>query len=146
MPPRTKSAPRSLRHAHSLPARVDTITSPENRWLKTFRAALRRPGPPDDGWVGIEGPRLVAEALPSDLEVSDFFVSPSRERHLEATGSSSFSGLQILRTTDRLFSGVAGTETPQGIAALVRPRPGTLDDLLRGGVPLVVVLIGVQDP
>jgi TrmH family RNA methyltransferase len=146
MPPRKKSASRALHHAHSLPARGDTITSPENRWLKTFRAALRRPGPPDDGWVGIEGPRLVAEALRSDLEVSALIVSPSGERHLEATGSSSFSGCQILRTTDRLFSGIAGTETPQGIAALVRPRPATFDDLLRGGVPLVVVLVGVQDP
>ena len=146
MPPRKKSASRALHHAHPLPARGDTITSPENRWLKTFRAALRRPGPPDDGWVGIEGPRLVAEALRSDLEVSALIVSPSGERHLEATGSSSFSGCQILRTTDRLFSGIAGTETPQGIAALVRPRPATFDDLLRGGVPLVVVLVGVQDP
>jgi TrmH family RNA methyltransferase len=146
MPPRAKSAPRDLRPAHSRSARAETITSPENRWLKAFRAALRHPGAPDDGWVGIEGPRLVAEALCSGLEVSALLVSPSGERHLEAIGASGFSGLQVLRTADRLFAGVAGTETPQGIAALVRPRPSTFDDLLRGGVPLVVVLVGVQDP
>src|SRR5450432_3838641 len=55
-----------------------------------------------------------------------------------------------LRTTDRLFEGIADTEHPQGVAALVAPRAATLDDILR--VPgeacsvLLVVLAGVQDP
>jgi len=30
--------------------------------------------------------------------------------------------IPILRTTDRLFEGVADTEHPQGVAALVKPR------------------------
>src|SRR5262249_34872860 len=51
-------------------------------------------------------------------------------------------------TTDRLFEGIADTEHPQGVAALVRPRAATLDDLLRSSScsPLLVVLAGVQDP
>jgi TrmH family RNA methyltransferase len=40
---------------------------------------------------------------------------------------------------------LAATETPQGLAALVRPPAATLDDLLRG-VPLILILAGVQDP
>ncbi|HJY85300.1 MAG TPA: RNA methyltransferase, partial [Candidatus Acidoferrales bacterium] len=36
-------------------------------------------------------------------------------------------------------------QTPQGIAALVFPRVASFDDLVRG-CPLVVVLVGVQDP
>ena len=56
----------------------------------------------------------------------------------------------VLRTTDRLFEGVADTEHPQGVAALVAPRAATLDDLLRvhgeACSPLLVVLAGVQDP
>ena len=52
----------------------------------------------------------------------------------------------MLRTSDRLFDSVTGTETPQGIAALVRLRETSFDDLLKGGTPLVVLLIGVQDP
>ena len=52
----------------------------------------------------------------------------------------------MLKTTARLFESVAGTEHPQGIAALVRPREWTFDDLVRDGAPLVVVLVGVQDP
>jgi TrmH family RNA methyltransferase len=40
---------------------------------------------------------------------------------------------------------VAATEAPQGIAALVKPRAATLDDLLHG-TPLILLLAGVQDP
>jgi TrmH family RNA methyltransferase len=50
-----------------------------------------------------------------------------------------------LRTTDRLFDGLAATEAPQGIAALVHVRQASFDDIARG-CPLLVVLAGVQDP
>src|SRR2546425_13202002 len=55
-----------------------------------------------------------------------------------------------LRTTDRLFEGLADTEHPQGVAALVKPRAVSFDDLVRDPAaacaPLLVVLAGVQDP
>jgi TrmH family RNA methyltransferase len=55
-----------------------------------------------------------------------------------------------LRTTDRLFEGLADTEHPQGVAALVKPRETSFDDLVRppasACAPLLVVLAGVQDP
>jgi len=58
--------------------------------------------------------------------------------------------IPILRTTDRLFEGLADTEHPQGVAALVTPRAAAFDDLLRSPgeacSPLLVVLAGVQDP
>jgi TrmH family RNA methyltransferase len=55
-----------------------------------------------------------------------------------------------LRTIDRLFEGLADSEHPQGVAALVKPRETSFDDLVRAPVsacaPLLVVLAGVQDP
>ncbi len=53
--------------------------------------------------------------------------------------------MRVLRTTDRLFAGVADTQAPQGVAALIYPRRAVLEDIIRG-LPLVVVLVGVQDP
>jgi RNA methyltransferase, TrmH family len=114
-------------------------------------------------WIGIEGPHLVTEAIRSGLTVAAILASETGERYLESTESalalraSEAHGhpllpahqprrTQILRTTDRLFESVAGTKTPQGIAALVTPRSWTFDDLLAEGVALVVVLAGVQDP
>jgi TrmH family RNA methyltransferase len=134
--------------------RPETLSSRENSWLKRFRAALRGSGPDDEGWAGIEGARLVEDALRSGLETAAILASASGERHLErlahwlepAAGLQTEHRPRLLQTSDRLFASVSGTETPQGIAALVRPRAFTFDDLLRGDVPLIVVLVGVQDP
>jgi TrmH family RNA methyltransferase len=124
--------------------RVSVITSRDNRWLKRFRACLG--GDEDgDGVVGVEGVRLVEAALGSGLPVEALLVSDSGERHLARLAASIASEMQILRTTDRLFAGIADTQTPQGVAALVRPKVATVEDILRG-VALVAVLAGVQDP
>jgi len=139
---------------------MTNITSRDNKWLKSFRAALRGkgPDPSKNAPIGIEGPRLVEEALRSGLEVQALLVSESGERDAAAilkAASESEAGIprsQILRTTDKLFESVSGTEAPQGVAALFRQPTWGLDDVLhgvgatRGNSPLVVVLAAVQDP
>jgi TrmH family RNA methyltransferase len=120
------------------------ITSRDNRWLKRFRSALSGEHA-GDGLVGVEGVRLVEAALGSGLPVEALLVSNSGERHLPRLAPLLASGAQILRTTDRLFAGLADTQTPQGVAALVQPKTATVEDVL-GGIALVVVLVGVQDP
>jgi TrmH family RNA methyltransferase len=125
-------------------ARVpESIASRDNRWLKQFRAALTGEHPGE--LAGIEGARLVETALRSGVEVSAVLVSESGERHLERLRQWIPSSARILRTADRLFAYAAATEAPQGIAALVRPVSATFDDLVHG-VPLVLLLAGVQDP
>src|SRR3977135_3743297 len=123
---------------------MSRITSRDNRWLKRFRACLggEEGG---DGIVGVEGVRLVEAALGSELAVEALLVSESGELHLARLSGSILAELQILRTTDRLFAGIADTQTPQGVAALVRPKVATVEDVLKG-VALVAVLVGVQDP
>ena len=136
----------------------DVITSRDNKWLKQFRAALRGTGPRDGEPIGVEGPKLIEEALRSGLQAEALLVSEGAEREagriLRAAGGSD-AGIprsRVLRTTDKLFEGVAGTDTPQGVAALFRQREWEFDDVLRGpremrsSSPLVVVLAEVQDP
>ena len=120
------------------------ISSRDNRWLKRFRACLSGEGG-EDGIVGVEGMRLVEAALGSGSDVEALLVSVSGERHLTRLAGSIAPDMQILRTTDRLFAGVADTQTPQGVAALVRAKIATIEDVARG-VALVVILVGVQDP
>jgi TrmH family RNA methyltransferase len=120
------------------------ITSRENRWLKRFRAALSGERA-DDGIVGVEGVRLVEAAIGSGLLVEGLLVSESGERHLPRVASVLASAVPVLRTSDKLFTSIADTRTPQGIAALVQPRPATIEKLLPG-TALLVVLVGVQDP
>ncbi len=129
------------------------ITSRDNRWLKEFRVALRGGLPTESGFVGVEGVRLVEEALRSGCAIEAVLFSESGERNHERLApllDRPEIAIPILRTTDHLFEGVADTEHPQGVAALVKPRVASFDDLLRVGEgvcsPLLVVLAGVQDP
>jgi RNA methyltransferase, TrmH family len=139
--------------ANAPSAAPGVLTSRDNRWLKQFRLALRGGLPTESGAVGVEGVRLVEEALRSGCPVEAVLFSESGERHRERLApliSRPEIAFPTLHTTDRLFEGLADTEHPQGVAALVRPRETTFDDLLRTPAsacsPLLVVLAGVQDP
>jgi RNA methyltransferase, TrmH family len=129
------------------------LTSRDNRWLKEFRLALRGGLPTENGFVGVEGARLVEEALRSGCRIQAVLFSESGERHHERLASlidRPEMAFPVLRTTDRLFEGLADTEHPQGVAALVHPRETSFDDLVRtpgsACAPLLIVLAGVQDP
>ena len=140
----------------------ETITSRENKWLKIFRAALRGTGPTEGEPIGVEGPKLVEDALRSGLEAEALLVSEAGEADLDRilrAASESEAGIprsRVMRTTEKLFASVAGTETPQGVAALFRQRAWEFDDVvrgaaradgaLRGDAALVVVMAAVQDP
>jgi TrmH family RNA methyltransferase len=128
----------------SMKANAAVITSRENSWLKRFRAALSGERG-EDGMVGVEGVRLVEAALGSRLSVEALLVSESGTRHLSRVAPLLAADAPVLRTSDKLFAGVADTQTPQGIAALVRPRMATIETLM-AGTPMLVALVGVQDP
>jgi TrmH family RNA methyltransferase len=129
------------------------ISSRDNRWLKEFRMALRGGLPTENGFVGVEGARLVEEALRSGCRIQAVLFSESGKRHhqrLSPIIDRPEMAFPTLYTTDRLFEGLADTEHPQGVAALVHPRETSFDDLVRAPAsacsPLLVVLAGVQDP
>jgi TrmH family RNA methyltransferase len=135
------------------PRLSESIESRENRWLKRFRAALagdslEHRGESSDipgDVIGIEGARLVETGLRSGVGIVAVLFSETGMKYASHLAKLIAPEVRVLRTTDRLFASVAGTETPQGVAALVRPRVATFDDLVTG-IPLVLVLAGVQDP
>ena len=153
----------SRRPQHAPPARErdtrsDVITSRDNKWLKKFRVALRGTGPAADEPIGLEGPKLIEDAVLFGLVTEALLVSDAGESHLEQilrAATQSETGIarsRVLHTTDKLFASVAGTEAPQGVAALVHQHAWGFEDVLRGPgpmrevPPLVVVMVGVQDP
>jgi TrmH family RNA methyltransferase len=142
---------------------ADLITSRENRWIKMFRAGLRGSGPSGDEPIAVEGPKLIEDALRCGIAAEAVLISESSERELESilrAASDSESGIarsRVLRTTDRIFEGLSGTDSPQGVAALFRQPIWAFEDILgrasrepgsqaRTEPPLVLVMAGVQDP
>lgn len=158
--PRPPRRPRfsSRTAARSLSGRQpESISARENHWLKRFRTAMA--GPPASGEIsiGIEGARLVEEALRSDIKVEAILVSESGRKHLGRIIPRIGRETRLLSTSDALFQSIAVTETTQGVAAIVWPRRAALDDLYGGNnsarspakankSTLIVVLVGLQDP
>src|SRR5260370_35283401 len=111
------------------------ITSRDNRWLKEFRIALRGGLPTETGFVGVEGVRLVEEALRSGCPIEAVLFGETGERHHERLApliDRPEIAIPILRTSDRLFEAVADTEHPPGDAPPVKPRGATIHDTRPG--------------
>lgn len=96
-----------------------------------------------------EGVRLVEEAVAAGVPMRGAVVSAG----LAATprGAALVAGLAARAVPmeeigDRPFAELAGTETPQGIIAIVEPRRWSLADLRPGRGAPVLVLDAVQDP
>jgi TrmH family RNA methyltransferase len=124
--------------------KVEVISSPANPLLKEIRRAIVRGSTTEDGYCVAESFHLLEEALRSDCEVGAVLaadaVRQTVENHIKR-----LSRVRVAVLPGDLFQRVVGTETSQGVLALVRPPTWQLENLFRGQ-SLVVVLDGVQDP
>jgi RNA methyltransferase, TrmH family len=125
-------------------AKPEIVTSAANPLLKDIRRAITRGGLTAEGWCVAETFHLLEEALRSDCEVKVVLVAESvrstAEGHVRGLGRT-----KVVVAPDALLAAVSGTETSQGVIALVKPVAWRLEQLFRGS-PLVVVLDGLQDP
>ena len=123
---------------------VQRLTSPSNVLLKAVRKAVTQGTATPDGCSVAETFHLLDEALRSDCEVRVVLAAESvRDRVEQALGGRPDVRLAIL--PDALLDRLSDTQSSQGVLALVRPPVWRMDDLFRG-LPLLVVLDGVQDP
>lgn len=125
-------------------AKAETITSAANPLIKDVRRAIARGSLTEEGWCVAETFHLLEEALRSDCEVKMVLAAESVRSAAEAHVKR-LAGVKVAVLPDALFQTIAGTQTTQGVMALVRPPEWKLEQLFRGN-PLVVVLDGLQDP
>ena len=125
-------------------AKAERISSAANPLLKDVRRAAARGCLTSEGCSVAETFHLLEEALRSDCEVCAVLAAESVLSAVEAHVRR-LPRVRVAVMPDALFQGVAGTETSQGVIALVRPPVWTIEQLFRGA-SLVVVLDGLQDP
>jgi TrmH family RNA methyltransferase len=122
----------------------EIITSAANPLLKDVRRAIARGGLTQQGWCVAETFHLLKEALRSDCAVKMVLaaesVLPAAEEHLGGLPA-----VKLAVLPDALFQSISGTETSQGVIALVNPPEWRLEQLFRGNA-LLVILDGLQDP
>ena len=123
--------------------KAETITSAANPLLKEVRRAVRRGSLTEGGWAVAETFHLLDEALRSACEMKMVLAAESALPELDRLPGRD--RIRVVALADKLFQSISGTETAQGVIALVKPREWKLEELF-GAAPLVVVLDGMQDP
>lgn len=127
--------------------RLRRIEGRHNALVKDLRQGFAHAERTSAGDCAIEGVRIIEEAIRSGLRISALFVRESAMDRAERLLPQISSHAETLLLPDKLFDGAVPSDTPQGVAALVRLKEFSLDDVLeRVQVGPLVVVAGLQDP
>jgi TrmH family RNA methyltransferase len=140
------------------------VQSRQNRRVKELRASFSPGNRNETGQVGIEGEHLLIEAIRSGIEIVAVFVRSGSEDLLARIGDridervgpnealvpfvapELAPEIDILEIPEDVFASAVTTESPQGVAALVKPRVFSLAQILAVPKTLIVVAAALQDP
>jgi TrmH family RNA methyltransferase len=126
--------------------RLRHISSRQNALVKALRAAFHDGELTADGDCAVEGIKILEEAIRSSLRISAVFVSESARDRVNRLLPQLSSHTETLLLPDDIFRSAVTTESPQGIAGLVRVQQAKMDAMLDAMEPLIIVAAGLQDP
>src|SRR5271170_4040115 len=133
--------------ASSAQQRLRRIEGRHNALVKELRQAFAHAELTDEGDYAVEGLRIVEEAIRSGLRFKAVFFKESAQNLAERLLPQIGANVDTLLLPDKLFDAAVPSETPQGVAALVRVKNFSLDDLIeRLQVGPILVVAGLQDP
>jgi RNA methyltransferase, TrmH family len=133
--------------ALSVRNRLRRVEGRHNPLVKQLRQAFSRSELTDAGDCAIEGLRILEEAIRSGLRFSSVFFRESAQDRANRLLPQIGAQVETLLLPDKLFDSLVPSESPQGVAALVRLKEFSLDDVTeRLQVGPLVVLAGLQDP
>jgi TrmH family RNA methyltransferase len=125
--------------------RVRHVSSRQNALVKDLRRAFTR-GELVDGMCAIEGVRVIEEAIRSGVRFRALFYAESAEPRMEKLLPQISSHVEVMALPNEVFASAVDTETPQGVAALVRWPKFDLEEALGKTTPLLLGTMGIQDP
>lgn len=138
---------RTVERASNDRQRLRRIEGRHNQLLKQLRQAFARAERTEDGDCAIEGVRIVEEAIRSGLRFQAIFFRESAQNLAERLLPQIGAHVETLLLPDKLFDGTVPSETPQGVAALVRLKSFSVEDVVeRLQVGPVIAVVGLQDP
>lgn len=123
---------------------MKTITSSQNSLFKHAKMLKTRKYREESGSFLIEGRKFFKEAVGSGAQIENIFVSDSfmNSKHSAFDGIPEQNAYVI---SDKLMNELSDTETPQGIAAVVKCMRYSLESVL-GGANLFIITESIQDP
>ena len=126
--------------------RLRRIASRQNARVKQLRRLFHEARPGEKGEVAIETAHLVEEAIRSGLRLETVFFSESARERAHKLIPQFAVHTELLLLPDEVLASAVPSETPQGVAALVRVKSHELADALAPHPAMVVVSVGLQDP
>ena len=127
--------------------RLRRVEGRHNALVKELRRAFTSDELTPEGDCAVEGVRIVEEAIRSGLRFRAVFFRESAEGHAERLMPQIGSHVETVLLPDKLFASAVPSDAPQGVAALVRYRQHSVDDVLaKLETGPAVVIAGLQDP
>jgi TrmH family RNA methyltransferase len=127
--------------------RLRRIEGRHNPLVKELRAAFAHAELTPDGYCAIEGMRILEEAIRSGLKFKAVFFRNSAENRAQRLLPQLAANVETLLLPDKLFASAVPSESPQGVAALVRCKSFKLEDVLaKSQAGPLLAIAGVQDP
>ncbi|MFT4028409.1 MAG: RNA methyltransferase [Protaetiibacter sp.] len=124
------------------------IDNPRSPRVRAVAKLAKRNARAETGLFLVEGPQALREALAfhPELVVEVFATRGVLERHPDLARQLAANGIEPEQVSDAVLGAMADTVTPQGLVAVARQFPVTIEDLLARGPRLVVILEEVRDP
>jgi RNA methyltransferase, TrmH family len=127
--------------------RLRPISGRHNQRLKELRLAFRSAELTAKGECAIEGVKLLEEALRSGRHLETVFFSEAASSLAEKLLPQISARTETLVLPNALFKSVVASETPRGVAALLKPPVFSSTQLLeRSNDGPLLVVAGLQDP
>ncbi|HEX5433584.1 MAG TPA: RNA methyltransferase [Candidatus Angelobacter sp.] len=128
--------------------RLRLVTSRQNSLVKELRRAFAHGEPTPDGSLAVEGIRTIEEAVRSGLRFHAIIFSESGRGHAARLLPQISTHTEALLLPDEVFASAVSTETPQGVAALVKLKAARFEDLLAQITSdlMLAGVAGLQDP
>ncbi|MEO5919985.1 MAG: RNA methyltransferase [Pseudolysinimonas sp.] len=124
------------------------IDNPRSPRVRAVAKLAKRSARQETGFFLAEGPQAVAEALayhPESL-VDLFVTAAASDRYAALVERASAAGITPETVSEHVLDAMADTVTPQGVIAVCRQFPVSVEQLLSGGPRLIAVLEEVRDP
>jgi len=124
------------------------LENPRSPRVRAVAKLTKRSARQETGLFLLEGPQAAREALeyrPDTLV--DLYATPAAmERHQDIRDAARSAGIEVEFTTEAVLDAMADTVTPQGIVAVARQSPASLDEVFAASPRLIAICEEVRDP
>jgi TrmH family RNA methyltransferase len=124
------------------------IDNPRSPRVRAVAKLAKRSARAETGLFLAEGPQAVAEAFAYHPEtVVEFYATrPAVDRYAALAQAAVDAGVVIDSVSDQVLTVMSDTVTPQGVIAVCRQFPVSIEELLEGSPKLIAILEEVRDP